>query len=50
MVMAVAHQALLSKPNAAYVGQMKLGECFIEVKAQFDAAQFSAADFNVWRL
>lgn len=50
LVVAVAHQALLSKPIAAYVAKVKFGGCFIDVKAQFDAAQFSAAGFNVWRL
>jgi UDP-N-acetyl-D-galactosamine dehydrogenase len=50
LIVAVAHQALLSKPHAAYVGKVKPGGCFIDVKAQFDADKLSAAGIHVWRL
>jgi UDP-N-acetyl-D-galactosamine dehydrogenase len=50
LIVAVAHQALLSKPHAAYVGKVRQGGCFIDVKAQFDAGKLSAAGLAVWRL
>ncbi len=50
VIVAVAHDAFLSKPHRAYVEQMKHGACFVDVKAKFDAAKFNAADFRVWRL
>jgi UDP-N-acetyl-D-galactosamine dehydrogenase len=50
VIVAVAHQAFLSKPHSAYVGQLNNGGCFIDVRAQFDSAKFSAAGVRVWRL
>lgn len=50
LIVAVAHQALLSKPHLAYVNKLKHGGCFIDVKAQFDCDKLSLAGFTVWRL
>jgi UDP-N-acetyl-D-glucosamine/UDP-N-acetyl-D-galactosamine dehydrogenase len=50
VIVAVAHQAFLSRPHSAYVEQLKQGGCFIDVRAQFDAAKFSADGLRVWRL
>jgi UDP-N-acetyl-D-glucosamine/UDP-N-acetyl-D-galactosamine dehydrogenase len=50
VVVAVAHDALLSTPCSAYVDQLKPGGCFVDVKARFDRAQLSAAGVRVWRL
>jgi UDP-N-acetyl-D-galactosamine dehydrogenase len=50
LIVAVAHQALLSKSQADYVGKLRPGGCFIDVKSQFDADKLSAAGLTVWRL
>jgi UDP-N-acetyl-D-galactosamine dehydrogenase len=50
LIVAVAHEALLSKPHASYVDKAKQGGCFIDVKSQFDADKLSAAGLTVWRL
>jgi UDP-N-acetyl-D-galactosamine dehydrogenase len=50
LIVAVAHEALLSKPHVAYVAKVKHGGCFVDVKAQFDADRLSAAGLTVWRL
>jgi UDP-N-acetyl-D-galactosamine dehydrogenase len=50
LIVAVAHQALLAKPQADYVGKLRQGGCFIDVKSQFDADKLSAAGLTVWRL
>jgi len=50
VIVAVAHQAFLSRPHSAYVEQLKHGGCFIDVRAQFDCAKLSAAGLTVWRL
>jgi UDP-N-acetyl-D-galactosamine dehydrogenase len=50
VIVAVAHETLLSKPHLDYVGKVKQGGCFIDVKAQFDAGKLTAAGLTVWRL
>lgn len=50
MIVAVAHEPLLSKPLLAYVGKVKHGGCFIDVKARFDSDRLCAAGLKVWRL
>ncbi len=50
VVVAVAHQAFLSRPHSAYVSQLKDGGCFIDVRSQFDCAELRAAGVAVWRL
>jgi UDP-N-acetyl-D-glucosamine/UDP-N-acetyl-D-galactosamine dehydrogenase len=50
VVVAVAHEAFLAKPHAAYVAKVKDGACFIDVRAKFDCAALKAAGLAVWRL
>jgi UDP-N-acetyl-D-galactosamine dehydrogenase len=50
VVVAVAHEPLLSKPHASYADKLKRGGCFIDVKARFDGGRLKAAGFAVWRL
>ncbi len=50
VVVAVAHQQYLSKSIAKYLEITRDGGCFIDVKAQFDRVQLSAAGLLVWRL
>jgi UDP-N-acetyl-D-galactosamine dehydrogenase len=50
LVVAVAHQAFLSRPDSSYVERLKDGGCFIDVRAKFDCAALSAAGLAVWRL
>jgi len=50
VVVAVAHQAVLSRPTVDFSSKMKPRGCFVDVKARFDTAALHAAGFNVWRL
>ncbi|MFO1264396.1 MAG: nucleotide sugar dehydrogenase [Rhodoferax sp.] len=50
LVVAVAHRSLMEKPLTAWVGKVKPGGCFIDVKARFDAAALGSAHLSVWRL
>lgn len=50
IVVAVAHQALISKSHSDYAVKVKTGGCFMDVKSQFDADTLSAAGMTVWRL
>ncbi|ROZ79128.1 nucleotide sugar dehydrogenase [Ramlibacter sp. WS9] len=50
VVVAVAHQDFLARPHSAYVGQLKRGGCFIDVRAKFDSDELRAAGLAVWRL
>jgi UDP-N-acetyl-D-galactosamine dehydrogenase len=50
VIVAVAHQPFLSKPNSAYVERLRVGGCFIDVKAKFECAALEAAGLSVWRL
>jgi len=50
VVVAVAHQALVSRPPSDYAPKVKSGGCFMDVKSQFDADGLSAVGLTVWRL
>lgn len=50
VIVAVAHEPLLSKPHSSYGAKLKPGGCFIDVKARFDGSKLNAAGFAVWRL
>lgn len=50
IVVAVAHEALVSRPPSDYAAKVKVGGCFMDVKSQFDASGLSAAGMTVWRL
>jgi UDP-N-acetyl-D-galactosamine dehydrogenase len=50
VVVAVAHEPLLSQSHSAYAEKLKPGGCFIDVKARFDGGRLHAAGFAVWRL
>ncbi len=50
LVVAVAHEAFLSRPVRSYGEKVKGGGCFIDVKARFDAVELRAAGLKVWRL
>jgi len=50
VVVAVAHQSLVSLPLSAYRDKVVDNGCFIDVKSQFDHAALSAAGLQVWRL
>ena len=50
LVVAVAHELLLSQSHSSYAEKLKPGGCFIDVKARFDGGRLNAAGFAVWRL
>jgi UDP-N-acetyl-D-galactosamine dehydrogenase len=50
MVVAVAHQPLLSRPLPAYFDKLAVNGCFVDVKARFDAGALRKAGYCVWRL
>lgn len=50
IIVAVAHDPLLSKPLLAYVGKVNPGGCFIDVKARFDSDKLRTAGLKIWRL
>jgi UDP-N-acetyl-D-glucosamine/UDP-N-acetyl-D-galactosamine dehydrogenase len=50
IVVAVAHDAFVARPDSAYLEQLKPGGCFMDIKARFDRARLSAAGARVWRL
>ena len=50
IVVAVAHQATLSRPAKDFVSRAKPGGCFIDVKAKFDADALNVYGISVWRL
>lgn len=50
IIVAVAHEAFVSKPLSAYVGKVHRGGCFIDVKARFDCDQLRSDGLVVWRL
>ena len=49
-IVAVAHQALLSRGVQDDSAKIRPGGCFIDVKAKFDAAAVTAAGLRLWRL
>ncbi len=50
IVVAVAHQTVLSRSDMDFAAKLKTNGCFVDVKARFDRAVLNAAGFNVWRL
>jgi UDP-N-acetyl-D-galactosamine dehydrogenase len=50
LVLAVAHDAFLSKATPALAAKVKAGGCFVDVKAKLDWTPLAAAGFHVWRL
>ena len=50
VIVAVAHETLLSTSLSSYAGKLKPGGCFIDVKSRFNADKLNAAGFSVWRL
>jgi UDP-N-acetyl-D-galactosamine dehydrogenase len=50
LVLAVAHDAFLSKATPALAAKVKAGGCFVDVKAKLDCTPLAAAGFHVWRL
>lgn len=50
IVLAVAHEVVLSRSIKDFISKVKPGGCFVDVKARLDALQLKAAGLNVWRL
>ena len=50
VIAAVSHKQFMARPLADIEAKLSKGGCFIDVKAQFDAAALRAAGFCVWRL
>jgi UDP-N-acetyl-D-galactosamine dehydrogenase len=50
LVAAVAHHDIVKRPMSDFTAKLNAGGCFIDVKSQFDQAQFTEAGYNVWRL
>jgi UDP-N-acetyl-D-galactosamine dehydrogenase len=50
LVLAVAHDASLSRATPALVAKVKTGGCVIDVKAKLDGAALETAGLRVWRL
>ena len=50
VIAAVSHREFMARPLADIEAKLSNGGCFIDVKAQFDAAALRAAGFCVWRL
>jgi UDP-N-acetyl-D-galactosamine dehydrogenase len=50
IVMAVAHRELVEKPLPDYLGKIKKGGCFIDIKSRYDKQKLEAEGIKVWRL
>jgi UDP-N-acetyl-D-glucosamine/UDP-N-acetyl-D-galactosamine dehydrogenase len=50
IVAAVAHKEFLARPMQDFVGKVKNGGCFIDVKCQFDPGAIKQAGLSLWRL
>jgi UDP-N-acetyl-D-galactosamine dehydrogenase len=50
LVLAVAHDAFVSRTTPALAARVKTGGCVIDVKAKLDGAALEAAGLRVWRL
>jgi UDP-N-acetyl-D-galactosamine dehydrogenase len=50
LVLAVAHDAFVSRETPALATRVKTGGCVIDVKAKLDGAALEAAGLRVWRL
>ena len=50
IVAAVAHKEFLARPMKDYLGKVKGGGCFIDVKCQFDPKAVKDSGLSLWRL
>ena len=50
IVAAVAHKEFLARPMKEYLGKVKNGGCFIDVKCQFDPKAVKESGLSLWRL
>ncbi len=50
LVLAVAHNELIKRPAADFVGKVVPGGCVIDVKSRLDAAAIRGAGLEIWRL
>jgi len=50
IVAAVAHKEFLARPLSDYLGKLKRGGAFIDVKSAYDDKALKAAGMTVWRL
>ena len=50
IVAAVAHKEFLARPIKDYLGKVKNGGCFIDVKCQFDPKAVKESGLSLWRL
>jgi UDP-N-acetyl-D-galactosamine dehydrogenase len=50
MVIAVAHDAFISKPIEQLIKKLNNGGCFVDVKSAFDAHRLTMHNIYVWRL
>ena len=50
IVAAVAHKEFLARPMKDYLGKVKNGGCFIDVKCQFDPKAVKESGLSLWRL
>jgi UDP-N-acetyl-D-glucosamine/UDP-N-acetyl-D-galactosamine dehydrogenase len=50
IVAAVAHKEFLARPMKDYLGKVKSGGCFIDVKCQFDPNTVKESGLSLWRL
>ncbi len=50
LIVAVAHQEFISKPQLELQTKLVEHGCFIDVKSQFDTDTFAQAGYHVWRL
>ena len=50
MVAAVAHKEFLDRPLSDFIGKLKKGGAFVDVKSQYNAQLLKTAGLIVWRL
>jgi UDP-N-acetyl-D-galactosamine dehydrogenase len=50
IVAAVAHKEFLDRPLADFIGKVKKGGAFIDVKSAYDTKALKDAGLAVWRL
>lgn len=50
VVVAVAHQPVLSRPAMDFAAELKPNGCFVDAKMRLDTAALNVAGFNIWRL
>jgi UDP-N-acetyl-D-galactosamine dehydrogenase len=50
LVLAVAHNEVMKRPTADFVGKVVRGGCVIDVKSRLDVAAIRGAGLDIWRL